>query len=434
MSGGPYERAQLFAQLQRYDDAARDLTEHLSENPDDASAQAYFAYVLHRLGRDEEALETARRAVGLAPDSAYVHRILSMILRWQGQHQEGLESAREAIRLDPEDPECAALEAWCLAGLNCWPEVVEASERALARNPTHHWSLKLRACALLNLRQVDAARDAYSAALTVAPEDPDLHTDYASTLLRSRKHHDAVGHYREALRLDPTSERARAGLLEAIKETRPLFSPVLWWIRTSFRLASRRGLLSAFGLMVGTSLLLNSLPKIEAMKFLPGAVGLLYLLAIWTTWVGTPILDFLVWLRRDTRELLSQSDRRAAICVASLVCAAPIFAILVSFAGNATAAGLAPFAYLTAAMPVAAYFQMQSSRGRYLAAFFVFTCLAALAYGTFLAIYHGLTGEAIHPRTGKSKETPGHVLLLLSIVGSVLSTYLINNHFPEEGD
>jgi Flp pilus assembly protein TadD len=420
-----WQKARLFLQVRRPQEAVRTLTELLSDSPDYAPGHSLLGYSLTRLGRPEEGLDSARQAVGLAPDLAYVHHMLALVLRNQGSYDEALESASEAVRLDPQDPEHHALEAYCLFGLSRWSEARGAADRALSLDPSHVWSLNLRAVALAEIGELGAATATFDTALAESPDHTGLHVDYGDTLIRSGRAHDAVGHYREALRLDPTDDRARRGLLEGMILRSSIYRPILRWIEWSFRLTTFRGLVLAVILMTG----IGGSRALFASEWIPNLLGAVvvigFILAIWTSWVGTPLLDFLLWLRRDTRILLTPRDRKAAMSVGFMVCSAPLVGMLIAAAGNPGAASLAPFSFLAVAVPVAGCLAIPNDRPRFVAISLVFICVAMLAIGTIVATCHGLTGEAVHSKTGRVKNPTGQIFLTFSLLGGVLSTWVL---------
>jgi hypothetical protein len=181
--------------------------------------------------------------------------------------------------------------------------------------------------------------------------------------------------------------------------------------------------------MIGTGLMESAFPKNRFGPIFFSIALLIYLFAIWTSWVGNPLLDFLLWLRRDTRELLAQRDRVTAVCVGCTVCGAPVAAALIWAAGNPSAAVMAPFSYLSVAIPVAGCLQIQTEPTRSRGILFVGSCIAMLVIGTAIATYHGLVGEAIHPKTGRAKEVTGQILFVCAFLIGIVSAHFLRSYY-----
>lgn len=414
------ERARMLMQADRPADAVRELTTLLAGDPESMEGHALMALSLARLDRYEEATGSARRAVGLAPDTAYAHWVLGAILCDRDRDKEALASAREAVRLDPDDPDYHALEASCLAGLSRWKEMRAAAERGLALDPGHVRCLNLRANALRHLGELDQASDALDTALARNPEDPDTHTSYGFARLQRRDYHGALLHFREALRLQPEHASARAGLVEALKARNPLYRPILWWILWSSRMSDGRGLIVILGLMFGVRALARSRPDAGPLKIGIGVVVVLYLLAVWTSWVGSALFDFLLLLRRDTRDVLTPRDSFAAKCVGLTVTAAPLAGLLLFIFGYGLTALIAAFAFLAVAIPVAGSLALPNRRARRIAAWIAFFCVALSVAGTIIA---AVRGEVL--REGGPPLTIGLALLFLAMVAAKFSTWLL---------
>ena len=185
--------------------------------PDDADAHLLLAQCLLDQGEVSAAHQAAATAVGLAPLHAHAHYVLS--LAWQQLSRETLPDAltaiREAIRLDPGQPDTYAIESSVLCQQH-QPAALAAAEAGLALDPAH-------ADCLSELSHDGEARTAYERLLQVAPNDVKGHNNLGLTLLKQDRDAEALAHYREALRLDPTFDAAHAGLAEALLRRYPSY-------------------------------------------------------------------------------------------------------------------------------------------------------------------------------------------------------------------
>jgi len=419
------ERARLLLQVDRHEDAARELTRVLAAEPENPEAHTLFALAAMGAKRFEEATDAARRAVGLAPDWPHAHYVLGAVLCDRNREKEALASAREAVRLDPEDPDHHALEAACHAGTKRWKDMRAAAERALELDPTHVWGLNLRAGALRQLGELDAAAEALDYALAEDPEDSNTHTSYGFAALQRGQVHDALQHFREALRLEPENETARVGLAEALKARNPLYRPILWWMFWSSKLTGGSSLLVVFGLMFGMRALAKNMPENGALSVVFLAVIALYVLAVWTSWVGSALFDFLLWLRRDTRDVLLPRDRTVAVCVGATVAAAPLAGALVGFTVGVPQGLLAAAAFLAVAIPVAGGLSLPNAKARFVGAAVALVCVLLSVAGTLSLAFHGRAGDLPATEVGREQSGLGLGLLALALVAARLSTWLL---------
>ena len=80
------------------------------------------------------------------------------------------------------------------------------------------------------------------------PEDARTHLNLGWSKLSAGQPREAADHYLEALRLDPASDTARAGLVEALKARNPIYRVFLWWFLWLARLPTAL----AFAVLIGT--------------------------------------------------------------------------------------------------------------------------------------------------------------------------------------
>ena len=413
------ERARMLLRVRRFEESAKESTLALSEEPEDFEALALLGFAQLGLGRSAQAVESARRAVASAPEAPYAHWALGTVLSSLDRDEEALSSAREAIRLAPEDPDFAALEAQCQGGLSRWKEMLASAERGLSLDPTHTKCLNLRAHALRLLGRTEEAAEGLALSLTENPEDADAHTAPGWTKLQAGDVQAAMVHFREALRIEPDDESARSGLVEALKARNPLYRPILWWLLWTSRVSRKQFLIVFFGTMFGTRALRQAGKENEALEGVAIVVGLLYALAMWTSWVGAPLFDFLLYLRRDTRDVLPPDDRLVAKCVGGTVLAAPVAALLFVVLGDPLGILLAPLAFLAVAVPVSGSMKLANRIARRIGMLIAAGCVVLALAGCALHAQVVLQGST-------AKEEPvGAALLACALFLAAMSTWAL---------
>jgi Flp pilus assembly protein TadD len=167
-------------------EAEADLRQALAREADLAEAHAALGLLLDANGRGKEGEEQHRKAVALAPEnSAYLNNLgFSLFLR--GKHAEAIKVYLQAARLDPTNRRIRTNLGFAYAASGDWPRAAQEFDRGGATP----------AQAKNNLGFAYERRG-------------DLGTAY--------------GLYVEAVRLDPTLEKARVNLLAvAAKLGRPL--------------------------------------------------------------------------------------------------------------------------------------------------------------------------------------------------------------------
>jgi tetratricopeptide (TPR) repeat protein len=182
---------EALAGAERYEDALREVDVALAAGSEAGWTQWFLrlrALVLENLGRYDEALADAKRALALDPECDNAHYLCAVTLQSLGRVDDARAGAARAIALDPENP---------------------TYRRTLGRM----W--------------VDddprVAEEHYRAALALDPNDPETLTGLTAALDRQRRYDDALASAQAALRLDPNSAAIRRNVRVLVRRKRT------WW-------------------------------------------------------------------------------------------------------------------------------------------------------------------------------------------------------------
>ena len=336
-------RALALCDLGRLQDADEALLEALQEDPDDPVTHGVRALVLVDLDRPKEALEAASTAIALGPELPIGHTARTRALLSLERFDEAEASAKEAIRLDPDDADLHVLLAFTFVGRERWAEALAAADKALELEPESETALGLRAVALGMSRGM-GWQDAAGETLALAPSSSLAHAFAGQAHLMRGGEREAAERFREALRLDPESEFAQAGLAEAMKASHPLFKPLFRFFMWQERLSTGWKV----ALVVGPLLALRALR--------PAADNplVLTLIIVWVafvalTWLGVPVANVVLRFSPVGRAVLpSEQKRSSAVFVAflgaALLALVLTFAVSTGFLGAAIAIGFLAFA------------------------------------------------------------------------------------------
>jgi tetratricopeptide (TPR) repeat protein len=185
-------------------------------------SEAWFeaCRALLALSRAEEALEHADEGLQRSPESSWGHRLRSTALSMLSRHTEALAEADEALRLTPEEPLAMRRRARCLYSLDRDEEALEQVDDAIAKDPESHYGHALRSAITLYLKRYAEAEVAARRGLELSPGNVELLSRLGDILRSQGRHLDAMAAYRDAIRSDPTDVRAKKGMRAAVDELR----------------------------------------------------------------------------------------------------------------------------------------------------------------------------------------------------------------------
>lgn len=341
----PLTRAQLLFHQSRYAQAELEVRRALNETPHEPGAHALLAMCLAQQEKLDEAQEEAQQAIVLAPDWAYAHFCRSVVLEHRKRFAEAEASAREAVRLEPIEPDYQARLAATLFYQQKWKETLAAADEGLRHDAEHEDSSHLRTMALTKLGRQSAAVAAVDAVLQRAPDDAMAHTNKGWALLHQRKPREALEHFREALRIDPNFEYARAGIVEALKSRNPIYRWMLAYFLWMARLSDR----ARWGVIIGGYVAYRLLRGVARSnpETAPWIMPFLfaYIAFALLTWFAYPLFNMLLRFNKFGWYALS-SDQRAASNWFGACLALCISAIAASFIWDT------PVALLTAGFAI----------------------------------------------------------------------------------
>jgi TolB protein len=132
---GLLDQAQALYGQSRFDEAIAIYRDLAQQAPDDARPEIGWAWALILAGRSDQALEHARRAVGLDPLNADTMIVLARAYLAVGDYVPALGMAQNAMELDGQNAEALAVLAEALLRRGQLQQAVEAAASALAQDP-----------------------------------------------------------------------------------------------------------------------------------------------------------------------------------------------------------------------------------------------------------------------------------------------------------
>lgn len=309
------QRALVLHQQGRHELAENELRQHLAADPNDGFAHALLAICALEQEHLNDAEQSARTAIGHAPDLAFSHYALARVLSQRNREPEAVTAIQEAIRLEPEDADYHGMLAGIEFDRRQWQAALNAAETGLQFDPEHVACNNLRAMALVKLGRKAEAGATIERTLARDPDDAFSHANQGWTLLEQGDRRKAMEHFRESLRLDPTNDWARTGLVEAIKAGNPIYAGMLKYFLWMQKLSdgARWGIL--LGGYFGSRLLAGVSASNPALAPWAWPIRVLYITFALLTWLAHPIFNLMLFLHPYGRHALNKDQRGQATWV-----------------------------------------------------------------------------------------------------------------------
>jgi tetratricopeptide (TPR) repeat protein len=213
------ERAAMLCDLSRWDEAATLLGSVLTSNPQNYRALCLLALARVNNNGPDQALSAALAAISLDPEAEWAYRLASVSMSRLGRHEDAVSMARRAVSLAPYGPEGYRQLARALVGHgHDLEEARLVADRALTLDPhSVHSFVTVGTVADAAGRKAEAEA-AFRQALTIDPNSSVAHNELARITLGARRFNSptglatAAGGFATAVRTDPKAQVSRRNL------------------------------------------------------------------------------------------------------------------------------------------------------------------------------------------------------------------------------
>ena len=297
----------------RYDTAEEILGPMLAMNPNEASYLYYMSVIAGQSeSRYAEAQQLIERAIAADPTAADFFIQKAQIHLYQHQYDACEYNLEHAIKLDPSEAHAIALLAHVRLVRKKYDDALLLANQALELDPSHTLAINVRSTALLKLNDTEASQQTIADALHQDPNNAYTHANYGWGLLESGKPHEALIHFKEALKLSPNMDFAKEGMKEAMKARYYVYRKFLQY---SFWLGNKSEKMQWFIILAFffSGRILNFVSeKIPILE--PIIYPILIVLAIvaLSTWLMKPIANLFLRIHPLARYALSKHELQSS--------------------------------------------------------------------------------------------------------------------------
>ncbi len=219
MSNQHWELATKYHQQQNWLQCLTELEQLISSNPNHVEGIRLQANVLEQLGRNDEAIVTYQRALGLAPHCFELNHELGRLLWKVGKHKEALPLLENATRLQPQ-----SYQAWADLGvthhvLGNAEQGIECLKKALEIEPDRADTIASLAVVYAERKDNEQAIKYFEKALELDGNNPQILCNYGALLSQINKYEQAIEHYEKAIAIQPNLAHAYSNLGVLLRET-----------------------------------------------------------------------------------------------------------------------------------------------------------------------------------------------------------------------
>lgn len=397
----------------RIDESSAMLKEIIGADP--TFGDAFYHLAINQLLKDERpkvVLETVDQAIAVDPEDSDYYALRADVLANMKRSKDAHAAADEATRIDPDNTEAHLAKSSAFISEMRWADAEQAVRRALELNGDHETATN-RLAQLQRLQgKMDENAQTVQQLLAENPESPRAHCNAGWAALQKSDHKTANNHFREALRLDPSSDNARAGLLESFKARNPLYRAYLKYNAFMLKFTHATQWIMIIGIYVAYRLLKGAVETVS-----PLAATLLmvaYLLFVLWVWLASGIGHGMILLDRYAKHVLRPKEKWEGLFVGGGIVLGLVLAITGIISGMRGVAFIGGFIGL-ATMPASLTFTNESVVGRW-----IFGSL-------FGAMWLGALGGVIFAIMSAGQSVgPVEAFFWISVLATMLCTWVGN--------
>lgn len=311
---GFLERALLLLSQSRPRDAEEYARKSIEDEGESPEAFQIITQALIQQEKAKDAVKSGKEALRLAPDDHWSHFLMGWAFMADRQFKKAEKHLLQSREIYPEDADTWGFLALLECRKSKWDNALELAEKGLSFDAENTNCVNARARALLRLKRGSEASDTLDSALGRDPENARLHYHKGYTLLEKGDFHASIESLGEALRLDPSMEEAKEGLVEALKGRYKIYAVFLKYIFFMSRLTSGQ----RYGVFIGgyiTQRVASQALTSAGYPLLGGMITGLYLLLILFTWGASSFFNALLFMHPIGRHALDRKEKRISIAV-----------------------------------------------------------------------------------------------------------------------
>ncbi|MGR6322512.1 tetratricopeptide repeat protein [Micromonospora soli] len=214
---GYLQRAQLLAELGRYDEAVGELSSLIASEPGNADGLAMLARMHLATDRSAEALRAAEAAVAAAPNAVPPLAARGFALVDLGRWKAAASTADEILALGPTDPYAQRSAAAILSGSRNGQQALDAAWRGVELAPEEPQAHLVLGLVSARLELFDLAERAYREALRLNPQLAGARHDMGVIRLEQRRYAEALEQLTEAAAMDPARSNAGRTISDGLR-------------------------------------------------------------------------------------------------------------------------------------------------------------------------------------------------------------------------
>ncbi len=217
-SWGARELARLLHKEGKDEEALGVLEERIARGRPEVMDYGLLGEILREMGREEEAEVQLRKALELEPSNGWASRELVLLLGGKGRFREAEELALDRVRRSLADAFDFGVLGWLMERMGRNEEAMAWFQEALKRDPLYSFAIDRAVALLLNAGRAVEAEGLLRRSLESAPEDVHLLGRLAEVLLAREERGELEKTLRKALELDPGFSWAGCMLAENLWE------------------------------------------------------------------------------------------------------------------------------------------------------------------------------------------------------------------------
>jgi tetratricopeptide (TPR) repeat protein len=303
-----YARIEILLRQKRHAEAEKLLNDQLGQHPNDDSLMGLLAEINLMQDKYEPATHLIDAAISIAPYNPFHFYTKARILLDTKQLDAADKTIDQAISMDPDDADFFVVKSQIKLIRKEYDAALKWANHALEIDPENIDALNLRSTTLIKLNRKEESFQTIEGALRENPNNAYTHANYGWGLLEKGDHKKALEHFSEALKNDPSSQHAQAGMIEALKATNPVYRLFLKYAFFMGNLTANNQWIVLFGFVFGVRFLRTMAKTNETLGMYLYPIIVVLTIIAFSTWVIGPISNLFLRFNKYGKHLLDKQE------------------------------------------------------------------------------------------------------------------------------
>ena len=197
-----YNRAVIYANLNKYEEATLGFTKYIEINNNNSYAYNARASTYFSLGKYEEAIKDFTKSIEINPNDSETYNIRGNVYANQEKYDEAIADYTKAIQINPNFSDASNNRGLAYYKQGKYEEATTDYTKVIEINPNDREAYNIRGSSYSFLGKQDEAIKDFTKSIEINPNDRETYNNRGTAYSKQGKHDEAIADYTKAIQIN----------------------------------------------------------------------------------------------------------------------------------------------------------------------------------------------------------------------------------------